>query len=73
MVMSPGWPIGRIPPFIVTWRAAPIRRIGAGRLMGCWGDWSRPERLAQTGGYLEFQLHVKNKKSGIARNLRAIM
>ncbi len=41
MVMSPGWPIGRIPPSIVMWRAASIRQIGAGRWMGGWGDWSK--------------------------------
>ena len=41
-LMSPGWPIGHIPPSIVTWRAASIRRIGAGRWMGRWGDWSKP-------------------------------
>lgn len=42
MVMSRGWPIGRIPPSIAMWRAASIHRIGAGRWMGSWGDWSNP-------------------------------
>ncbi len=40
--MSHGWRIGRIPPSIAMWRAASIRRIGAGRWMGRWGDWSEP-------------------------------
>jgi len=42
MVMSPGWPIGLIPPSIVMWRVASIRGIGAGRWMGLRGDWSKP-------------------------------
>jgi len=45
MVMLRGWSIGHIPPSIVTWRVASIRRIGAGRWMGCWKDWSKPVKI----------------------------
>jgi len=44
MVMYHGWPIGRIPPSIVMWRAASIRQIGAGRWMGRWGIGVNPEK-----------------------------